>query len=74
VTPAPGSPEGLRDVRRSCPACQDLRRRSAFNVAQAFSDREEMQRLTAEHAWFDKLTMSAHPEPVEGCVLGGRGG
>jgi len=20
-------------------------------------------------AWFDKLTMSAHPEPVEGCVL-----
>jgi hypothetical protein len=21
----------------------------------------------AKHAWFDKLTMSAHPEPVEGC-------
>src|SRR5216684_2370573 len=30
------SPEGLRYVRHSCPACQDLRRRSAFNVAQAF--------------------------------------
>jgi hypothetical protein len=29
---------------------------------------------TAEHAeiaWFDKLTMSAHPEPVEGCELRG---
>jgi len=23
-----------------------------------------------EHAWFDQLTMSAHPEPVEGCGLG----
>jgi hypothetical protein len=23
---------------------------------------EEMQRSTAEHAWFDELTMSAHPE------------
>jgi hypothetical protein len=30
-----------------------------------------MRRFTAEHAWFDKLTMSAHPEPVEGCGLGG---
>src|SRR5712691_549972 len=27
---------------------------------------------TAETAWFDELTMSAHPEPVEGCVLRGR--
>jgi hypothetical protein len=24
---------------------------------------------TAEIAWFDKLTMSAHSEPVEGCGL-----
>ena len=23
----------------------------------------------AKAAWFDKLTMSAHPEPVEGCAL-----
>jgi len=23
---------------------------------------------TAENAWFDELTMSAQPEPVEGCV------
>jgi hypothetical protein len=27
---------------------------------------------TAENAWFDELTMSAHPEPVEGCVLRGK--
>jgi hypothetical protein len=31
----------------------------------------ELERLalTAENSWFDKLTMSAHPEPVEGCDL-----
>src|SRR6185295_4412939 len=27
---------------------------------------------TAERAWFDKLTLSAHPEPVEGCDLPGK--
>src|SRR5439155_18488021 len=27
---------------------------------------------TAENAWFDKLTMSVHPAPVEGCVLRGK--
>src|SRR5712691_11907089 len=27
---------------------------------------------TAENAWFDELTMSAHPEPVEGCVPRGK--
>src|SRR6185295_20231145 len=26
----------------------------------------------ADSAWFDKLTMSARPEPVEGCVLRGK--
>jgi hypothetical protein len=25
-------------------------------------------RAAAERAWFDKLTMSAHPEPVEGTM------
>src|SRR5438552_3140020 len=33
-----------------------------------------IRRSTAEHAWFDKLTMSAHPEPVEGCGLRDLGG
>jgi len=27
---------------------------------------------TAETAWFDRLTMSAHPELVEGCELCGK--
>src|SRR5713226_8361812 len=33
-----------------------------------------MPRLTAEHASFDKLRMSAHGEPVEPCGLRGLGG
>ena len=35
---------------------------------------KEMPRLTAEHASFDKLRMSAHGEPVEPCRLRGLGG
>jgi len=31
-----------------------------------------LNRETAENAWFDELTMSAHPEPVEGWVLRGK--
>ena len=36
-------------------------------------DQQHRQKLPhdePQRAWFDKLTMSAHPEPVEGCVLG----
>ena len=38
------------------------------NPCQAVVACEDMLHAeVAESAWFDKLTMSAHPEPVEGC-------
>ncbi len=57
---------------------QDAKRNRAAPADDALRRRrrawEEMQRVTAEHASFDKLRMSAHGEPVEPCGLGGLGG
>src|SRR5947209_4014566 len=47
--------------------------KSVLEVAQPLRACEEMRRLTAQHASFDKLRMSAHGEPVEPCGLRGLG-
>src|SRR5207247_3938297 len=46
-----------------------LRRRRDVLVYDSRMNGATMNAEPTEHAWFDKLTMSAHPEPVEGSEL-----
>src|SRR5439155_16909804 len=47
---------------------RDAARHRRCRTRDATGARHRMQ--VPERTWFDTLTTSAHPEPVEGCVLG----